>query len=143
MDFARTILDLPVPRVLAWNARADPATNPVGAEYILMEKAKGDVLHTRWDDVKGEAARGVIEQTMAIEQRFAFGAFSQIGSLYYKEDVDEALQTRPLYAGGNDGPDQDKYRIGPLVDWDVWRGSRAALNVNRGPCESNFVLFSE
>ena len=38
MEFARTILDLPVPKVLAWNASDQ---NPVGAEYIIMEEAKG------------------------------------------------------------------------------------------------------
>ncbi|KAJ7601237.1 hypothetical protein C8J56DRAFT_912548 [Mycena floridula] len=32
-DYARTVLGLPFPRVLGWNARTGPKVNPVGAEY--------------------------------------------------------------------------------------------------------------
>lgn len=139
MDYARTILGLPVPRVLAWNARADATTNSVGAEYILMEKAEGVELHHRWDTFHGRQVAPMIEQALRFENVFATRKFSQIGSLYYKEDVEEALQARPLYAadGGNETPNgaEDKFRMGPLVDWDVWRGTRSCLNVSRGPCK--------
>ncbi|KAI0682065.1 kinase-like domain-containing protein [Cytidiella melzeri] len=135
MDYARTVLDLPVPRVLAWNARADSDANPVGIEYILMENVEGDPLDKRWDQITGKMAKEVMDQVVALEQRFTRFKFSQIGSLYYREDVGEALQSRPLYSTETDvtGGNPDKYRIGPLVDWDVWRGSRAALQVDRGP----------
>lgn len=36
---------IPVPKVLAWSS--DP-TNPVGAEYIIMEKASGIQLFGTW-----------------------------------------------------------------------------------------------
>ncbi|KAI1960268.1 Phosphotransferase enzyme [Ophidiomyces ophidiicola] len=42
MDFTRSELDIPVPKVLAWHSRA--AENQVGAEYIIMEKAAGSCL---------------------------------------------------------------------------------------------------
>ncbi|KAB2103052.1 hypothetical protein AG0111_0g8708 [Alternaria gaisen] len=38
----------PVPKVLAWNA---DASNPVGAEYIIMTKAPGVQLYKVWDDM--------------------------------------------------------------------------------------------
>lgn len=138
MDYARTVLDIPVPRVFAWNAHADSTDNPVGAEYILMEKVEGDILHTRWEDAEGKPAEAILDQTIGLEQRFMFFTFSQIGSLYYKQDVDKTLQCRPLYgpeADPTDG-DPDKYRIGPLVDWDIWRGTRSSLGISRGPCWS-------
>ena len=59
--------------------------------------------------------------------------------LYYKEDVEPALQARPLYA--EDAEDDDasvRFRIGPYVDWDVWRGTRANLDADRG---SLYVQF--
>ncbi|KAL3408001.1 kinase-like domain-containing protein [Aspergillus fumigatus] len=43
MDFLREILQVPVPKVLAWNATVNFA-NRVGAEYIIMEHAPGKNL---------------------------------------------------------------------------------------------------
>jgi hypothetical protein len=37
MDYARTVLGLPVPKVFGWSASADGTD--VGAEYILIEGA--------------------------------------------------------------------------------------------------------
>ena len=45
MNFLRTVLSLPVPKVLAYAASSD---NPVGAEYIIMEKVEGESLASRW-----------------------------------------------------------------------------------------------
>ncbi|KAF9560949.1 hypothetical protein CPC08DRAFT_803050 [Agrocybe pediades] len=60
--------------------------------------------------------------------------FSQYGSIYFKEDVDPALQARPLYA---DGYPEDKFserfRIGPLVDYRLYDDGRADLAVDQGP----------
>ncbi|PGH13105.1 hypothetical protein AJ80_06477 [Polytolypa hystricis UAMH7299] len=36
MEFARPVLDIPVPKVLAWSATSD---NAIGSEYIIMEEA--------------------------------------------------------------------------------------------------------
>ncbi|KAG6375038.1 kinase-like domain-containing protein [Boletus reticuloceps] len=94
MDYARTILGLPVPRVLSWSADAD--ASGVGTEYILMEHMPDR-------------------------------------ELFYKEDVSTELQQRPLYAEGIEGGGSDRFRIGPCVDWDIWRGERSRLNADRGP----------
>lgn len=117
-------------------ARADPNINPVGAEYILMDKICGVPLYTRWDALRGDNVRTVIDQVIAMEQRFAWYRFSQIGSLFYKEDVEPALRERPLYEAGNEADNEgaERFRIGPLVDWAVWRGSRASMDADRGPC---------
>ena len=42
MEFARAILNIPVPKVLAWSATDQ---NPVEMEYIIMEEATGSQLH--------------------------------------------------------------------------------------------------
>ncbi|KAJ5390780.1 uncharacterized protein N7496_001848 [Penicillium cataractarum] len=41
MDFLRTVLKLPVPEVFAYSTTSD---NPVGSEYILMERVEGAVF---------------------------------------------------------------------------------------------------
>ncbi|QSZ29034.1 hypothetical protein DSL72_003544 [Monilinia vaccinii-corymbosi] len=55
MDFARNVLGTPIPRVFAWSSRAQE--NPVGAEYIIMEKVPGIELERVWP-------------SMGIEDRF-------------------------------------------------------------------------
>ncbi|RAL12777.1 phosphotransferase family protein [Aspergillus homomorphus CBS 101889] len=49
LDFLRNVLEIPVPRVLAWSSSSQP--NPVGAEYILMERVEGRQLGEIWDDI--------------------------------------------------------------------------------------------
>ena len=112
MDYARNVLGLPVPKVFGWSAWAD--RTDVGAEGFEL-----------------------ITQVNAMERAFVCRRFSQIGSLYYKEDVEPELQGRPLYADGAEDDDDDasvRFRIGPYVDWEVWRGTRANLEADRGPC---------
>lgn len=41
MTYARYVLDVPFPKVLAWNSTYE---NPVGIPYILMEKPSGLLL---------------------------------------------------------------------------------------------------
>jgi hypothetical protein len=138
MDYARNILGLPVPKVLDWSARAEETD--VGVEYILMEKVEGVELHQRYKNLRSEAL-DLISQVCAMERSFVSRRFSQIGSLYYKEDVEPALQARPLYAEGGYDDDSDasaRFRIGPYVEWDIWRGTRAYVEADRGPCK--FVL---
>ncbi|EFQ99359.1 hypothetical protein MGYG_08971 [Nannizzia gypsea CBS 118893] len=48
MDFAREVLQTPVPQVYAWNASAEVEINPVGAEYIIMEKVSRVPLSQIW-----------------------------------------------------------------------------------------------
>lgn len=43
------MLKIPVPKVLAWSSSSD---NSVGAEYIIMEEAKGTQLSQTWDEMK-------------------------------------------------------------------------------------------
>ncbi|KAF8450959.1 hypothetical protein L210DRAFT_2422662 [Boletus edulis BED1] len=132
MDYARTILGLPVPRVLSWSADAD--ASEVGTDYIVMEHMPGVQLHKRLNKPGFENA-DFVDQLVSLELQFTRYRFSQIGSLFYKEDVSSELQQRPLYAEpeGIEGAGSDRFRIGPCVDWDIWRGERSRLNADRGP----------
>ncbi|KKK15453.1 hypothetical protein ARAM_005771 [Aspergillus rambellii] len=50
MDFARKVLDTPVPQVYLWNSQAE--SHPVGAEFIIMDKVKGVPLSQVWGTMK-------------------------------------------------------------------------------------------
>lgn len=47
----RTHTTMPVPKVFAWNA---DAANPVGAEYIVIERVPGVQVFKKWDKMGGE-----------------------------------------------------------------------------------------
>lgn len=140
MEYARTILGLPVPKVLDWSAQADGTD--VGVEYILMEKIEGVELRRRYKNLRSEGIE-LLNQVNSMERAFVSRRFSQIGSLYYKEDVEPKLQARRLYADGEDDDEAtERFRIGPCVDWDMWRGKRAAVELDRGPCKIVLVDMS-
>ncbi|KAM5470689.1 Phosphotransferase enzyme [Microsporum audouinii] len=74
MDFARTVLQIPVPRVHAWSARVD---NPVGAEYIIMEEASGAKLEDVWDDLSLEDRIAIMKDLVSIESKLLSVSFSR------------------------------------------------------------------
>jgi hypothetical protein len=74
MEFARTVLDLPVPKVPAWSA---DNTNEVDAEYIIMEEAKGTQLHRIWQNLGLRAKRDIIEEIVDVEAKLLSVSFDQ------------------------------------------------------------------
>jgi len=107
-----------------------------------MEKIEGVELRRRYKNLRSEGVE-LLNQVNGMERAFVSRRFSQIGSLYYKEDVEPKLQARRLYADGEDDDDaSERFRIGPCVDWDMWRGKRAAVELDRGPCKIVLVDMS-
>jgi hypothetical protein len=74
MEFGRTVLNLPVPKVLAWSATSQ---NPVESEYIIMEEANGSQLHTIWPELELRAKRGIIHQIVDIEKKMLSVSFNK------------------------------------------------------------------
>jgi hypothetical protein len=74
MEFARTVLNLPVPKVLAWSATDE---NPVQAEYIIMEEAQGSQLHEVWQDLPLRAKIGIIKEIVEVERKLLSMSFSK------------------------------------------------------------------
>lgn len=141
MQFVRDVLDIPVPRVLAWNSRADSQINTIGAEYILLEKVIGTEIRLRWDEIAKSDTEAFLTDLWATETKLSRLKFSQIGSLYFKEDVNPELQSRQLFSSEEDCEEpilkqaSERYRIGPLVDRVWWRGERATMDLDFGPCQ--------
>jgi len=74
MEFARTVLNLPVPKVLAWSA---DDTNEVGADYIIMEEAKGTELHEVWQQLPLRAKCDIIKEIVDAETKMLSVSFDQ------------------------------------------------------------------
>ena len=74
MEFARTILNIPVPRVLAWSATDQ---NPVQAEYIIMEEASDSQLHEIWQDLPLWKKVDIIHEFVDIERKLLSISFDK------------------------------------------------------------------
>ncbi len=134
MDFAREVLGVPVPKVLAWCSRAESTS--VGAEYIIMEVAQGVELDSAWQSLDIGQRMALVKDMAKIQSKFLSLPLTHHGSLYFKADVEGVPHTTDVFADPADIPDsqRQKYAIGPSVDWELWRGTRKQLDTYRGPC---------
>ncbi|EEP78285.1 predicted protein [Uncinocarpus reesii 1704] len=135
LEFLREVLNVPVPQVFAWSS--DPA-NPVGAEYIIEEKAPGTRLESLWHDWPRKSKLQVIDQVGKIEHALTTTKFTKHGSLYFKQDLptlkeqNDTLLVEPLPSVQS--ADLDRYVIGPLTSAELWSSGREDIDLDRGPC---------
>jgi hypothetical protein len=84
-----------VPKVFAWNSRVKG--NPVGAEYIIMEKVPGVELESVWSSMSIEDRLSVVKDIAGYQKPWASTSFTMYGSLYYASDLGHEYQTYTLY----------------------------------------------
>ncbi|KAI0365571.1 hypothetical protein BV20DRAFT_954018 [Pilatotrama ljubarskyi] len=123
------------PLVFAWNSSYD---NPVRTPYIILEYSPGVPLGARWLQIQGTDVSPALEGIVTLDRILLQRPFSQHGSLYFADDLPEDLRTRPLYPGDEHTEELDlhldsKYKIGPTVNREWWRGHYGRVDANRGP----------
>ncbi|KAJ3004090.1 hypothetical protein NUW54_g4976 [Trametes sanguinea] len=123
LDYLRTEHGISTPIVRAWCSRAESTP--------LVHFDNADI------PLKDDPFFKVMPGVLKVEMRLYRTHFSQIGSIYYKEDVPESLRDRPLYAPWFEPyepkSNSERFCIGPTVDREFWRAGRAALDIDRGP----------
>lgn len=92
LGFLRTHC-LPVPKVLAYSC---DKTNPIGAEYLVLEKIEGRQLSGQWFTMDMKTRVKIMRQIVDIETRFMNLAFPASGSLYYQRDLKESDRMHPI-----------------------------------------------
>jgi hypothetical protein len=123
--------DLPVPKVYGYCATID---NPVGVEYLLMEKAPGVSLESRWSSFTEQEIEELANSMVEIEAKLFSIRFGAIGSLYFKKDIVRNLQA-PLYQEDFEEA-SSQFCIGPIADYKFWSGLRAGMDLRRRPWTS-------
>jgi hypothetical protein len=123
---------IPVPEVYRYSATAN---NPVGTEYILMAKAPGVSLASKWESLEDRDIKRIANSFVELEMKLFKLCFSSIGSLYFKTDIVPSSQA-PLYAEEHT-TEADQFCIGPIADYMFWYGRRAGLHINRGPWKTH------
>lgn len=135
MDFARNVLQTPAPRVYAWNASssADYAKNPVGAEFIVMEKMPGVPLSEIWWNLQPNKKLKVFRQIARYQRRWADIKFNRFGSLYYAEQLDTSLSGH-LYVENINPVTNSQFVVGPSCGREWSDEGRWDIQCYRGPC---------
>ncbi|OJI83259.1 hypothetical protein ASPTUDRAFT_124561, partial [Aspergillus tubingensis CBS 134.48] len=132
-------LGIPVPRIYAWST---DRSNPVGAEYIIEEKAKGYSLGSIWGRMSRSSQFVIIDQIVDIERKLASVSFPMQGCLYYTSDLKskipeaEGLDITPSKPSGlkvDDGRQLSCFAIGPSNDRKLWNSERDLMQLDRGP----------
>ncbi|KAL4787336.1 kinase-like domain-containing protein [Aspergillus varians] len=119
---------IPVPKVLTYSP--DPA-NPVGAEYIILEKIEGTPLSDQWFTMDNKSRVKIMKQIVQVESRFMSIHFPASGSLYYRRDLERSQCSIPLPEETE--LDRDEIVVGPTAQHEWWYKDRVLLDINRGP----------
>lgn len=131
-----------VPKILAWNANP---LNPIGAEYIIMEKAPGIQLFKIWDDITEADRLGLIKSLTQLENHLVAIRFLIYGSLYFRHSISKALE-RILLDSSMDPT--CLFYVGPACS-SAWTGGISSADtrsdINAGPykwrrCFTCFML---
>ncbi|KAL8840496.1 MAG: hypothetical protein Q9176_003822 [Flavoplaca citrina] len=131
MEFIQKILGTPIPKVYAWSSRAQD--NPVGAEYIIMEKLPGVQLDVVWAGMKIEDRLTIVKTIAHYQKAWMSCSFNRYGSLYYPGDLDGHTQS-PLYTDYQGIPvTNSKFVVGPSTGRGFSDDGRSTVEFDRGP----------
>ena len=133
MDFVRTQSNIPTPKVFAWASRVDDE-NPVGAGYMIIERAQGESLGSCWLSLSTGELAAVIKQIVDMETRLFSASFAKHGSLYYKEDLEEKFRDNNKNPANDGNLLADRFCVGPVATRPFWTEERREMSLDRGPC---------
>ena len=118
---------VPVPNILAWSS--DPP-NPVGAEYMILEKCPGRQLHTVWGELNELQRYELVKTIASFDGQMASIKFPVHGNLYLRASAPEG--SVPL----DRTPDsKELYCIGPIFNgsWMENAGAAQEKEAEAGP----------
>ncbi|KAK0193049.1 hypothetical protein F5146DRAFT_927245, partial [Armillaria mellea] len=141
MTFLREyISEMAAPKVMAWDATS---LNPVMFPFIVIEYILGISDGEYWLDITSTQFISIMASMIKLQRKLDT-PFSQIGSLYFVEDVGPELQSCPLFMDEEINREDiaQKYRIGSIVNHEWWCRGRMHVVHDRGPCTLIFILSS-
>ncbi|KAH7410486.1 kinase-like domain-containing protein [Phaeosphaeria sp. MPI-PUGE-AT-0046c] len=122
MDFVRAH-GIPTPQILGY-AMHD---NPVGSEYILMEKLPGKPIGDAWVDLSEQQRLQVLYDVVQLEAKLFDIKLPASGSIYYNKDLEPGSPMLDIEGFGS------KFCVGRYTGLRWWFGTRQDLKTDRGP----------
>ncbi|KAF9105807.1 Phosphotransferase enzyme [Mortierella sp. AM989] len=114
MEFLAAETSIRVPKVYAWDSNP---SNPVGAEYIIMEKIPGVSLGSIWVNLTLDDKKHFVGKILDIMLLLFNTTFDKIGSLYRDSKT-------------------HSYEVGLIVCDLFFDGKRGDMDLDRGPWKS-------
>lgn len=113
-----------VPTPIVYGYSAD-ANNPVGSEYIMMEKVPGRCLGDIWCELS-DKERVTVLGSIVDQEAMLFGiSFPAYGSVYNTADLPQHMGHAKLEA------EAARFCIGPDVSLKYWFETRSQLEISR------------
>jgi hypothetical protein len=109
--------------------------NPVGSEYIIMEKLGGTPLGDMWYSMTPREQHNMMKQIVEWETRLMSSEFPACGSIYYCKDLPSEKRI-PLSSQKD-----VEFCIGPIAHYSWWHDERSMLNIDGGPCK--WMIFGK
>ncbi|KAF2423572.1 phosphotransferase enzyme family protein [Tothia fuscella] len=140
MDFpiyVRNTLKAPVPKVFKYECRS---SNPVGAEFIIMEKVAGVQLGQLWSKMELVDKMRLRLDLSRLQSLWLSLKFNGYGALYYSRDLENPHRS-VLYTQSSGEPISDRnFTIGPVTGRQWFDEGRGNLLLDRGPwkCVQNY-----
>ena len=134
----RNELGTPAPKVLDWCSKA-PET-PVGAEYIIMEKATGVQLDKVWPKMNIKDRFEVAKAVSRYQKAWMSTSFSQYGSLYYSSGLSDSDGCVLVKEDGTRVKER-RFAIGPSTGRGFLDDGRITLAFDRGPCKLSNQIY--
>ena len=122
IDFVRAH-GVPTPRIFGYAINE----NPVGSEYILMEKLTGKPIGDAWFDLSQRQRLQVLHDIVKLEAKLFGIRLPASGSIYYTRDLDQNTPKVDIPSLDN------RFCIGPYTRLRWWFSKRGNLNIDRGP----------
>ncbi|KAL8970320.1 MAG: hypothetical protein Q9197_003870 [Variospora fuerteventurae] len=102
-----------------------------------MDKVSGLELSRCWPKMRANQKIELLESLVQMERRFVSAPFPAIGSLYYKEDLDDGLPQRPLEPDHIGSKLEKKtFVVGPTTSRNFYDFGRCQVEFDRGPWSS-------
>lgn len=108
-----------MPKVLAWSSKV--SENPVGAEYVIIEKVPGLQLDRIWPYIDIKERFELVKTISGYPKFWMSTSFSQYGSLYYPSNLTDRKE--------------HGFFVGLSTGREFLDDGRMALDFDRGPCK--------
>ncbi|EFE37825.1 hypothetical protein TRV_07482 [Trichophyton verrucosum HKI 0517] len=93
LKFLRSRISIRVPEVYVWDS---DSSNPVGAEYIIMEKICGVALAEKWESMNSLQRYEIINQIVKMETEFRSLKLPAYGRLFLRDSLPPEYHRYPL-----------------------------------------------
>jgi hypothetical protein len=123
-------LNAPVPKVFKYECQS---SNPVGAEFIIMEKAAGGQLSHLWSKMELVEKIRLRLDLSRLQSSWLSLRFTEYGALYYSRDLENPPGSLLYTKAGGELVFNENFTIDPVTGRDWFDEGRGNLLLYRGP----------